>query len=252
MDIHQIVNEKLNEIEMREHVKILHCVESGSRAWGFESPDSDYDIRFIYVHDKEWYLRLDEGRDVIEWQLDETLDINGWDLKKTFQLLHNSNPTVFEWDKSPIVYRTTPEWSAIRKTLPKYFCQKTMLHHYLGTATGNYRNYLKSDEVRLKKYFYALRPVLACEWVADKNCPPPMLFEELKAAYLPEYMLPTVDYLLELKKGTSEIGTGKRIDALNNYLDNEIGKFKELSKSLINKEYKGWDDLNDLFMQMLK
>ena len=93
----ETIKQKLNEIEKRENVRILHAVESGSRAWGFASPDSDYDVRFIYVREKEFYLRLDKTRDVIEWQLDDTLDINGWDLAKALTLLHRSNPTVFEW-----------------------------------------------------------------------------------------------------------------------------------------------------------
>ena len=83
-----LINEKLNEIEKRENIKILHCVESGSRAWGFASPDSDYDVRFIYVRPKEFYLRLDKTRNVIEWQLDETLDINGWDIQQLQRFLY--------------------------------------------------------------------------------------------------------------------------------------------------------------------
>ena len=75
--VQQIIPAKLEEIEQRENVRILHCVESGSRAWGFASPDSDYDVRFIYARPVEFYLRLEKNRDVIEWQLDETLDING-------------------------------------------------------------------------------------------------------------------------------------------------------------------------------
>ena len=105
----KLILEKLQEIEERENIKILHCVESGSRAWGFASPDSDYDVRFIYVRPKEFYLRLDKTRDVIEWQLDDTLDINGWDIDKTLTLLHTSNPSLFEWNSSPIVYKTTDE-----------------------------------------------------------------------------------------------------------------------------------------------
>lgn len=105
MQITKVITEKLNEIEEKENVKILHAVESGSRAWGFASPDSDYDVRFIYVRKKEDYLTLCEKSDVIEWQLDETLDINGWDLKKALQLFHKSNATLFEWSNSPIVYR---------------------------------------------------------------------------------------------------------------------------------------------------
>lgn len=99
--VREIIPAKLREIEQRENVRILHCVESGSRAWGFASPDSDYDVRFVYVRPLEYYLQLGKTRDVIEWQLDDTLDINGWDLQKALRLLHNSNPTLFEWDRSP-------------------------------------------------------------------------------------------------------------------------------------------------------
>lgn len=101
------INEELDKIERKEGVRILHAVESGSRAWGFASPDSDYDVRFVYVRPKEDYLRLDEPKDVIEWQLDEVLDINGWDLKKALRQFAKGNVTLFEWSESPIVYRTT-------------------------------------------------------------------------------------------------------------------------------------------------
>lgn len=172
-----LICEKLNEIERRENIKILHCVESGSRAWGFASTDSDYDVRFIYVRPKEFYLRLDKTRDVIEWQLDETLDINGWDVKKALQLLHKSNPTLFEWNSSPIVYKTTKEWEGISKIINDYFFASAGIYHYLNTAKSNYREYLKGETVRLKKYFYVLRPLLACKWILAEGTPPPMLFK---------------------------------------------------------------------------
>lgn len=94
MDMEQVIREKLAEIENKENVRIIMAVESGSRAWGFASPDSDYDVRFVYVRKLEDYLKLDKTRDVIEWQLDDTLDISGWDLKKALQLMHESNPSI--------------------------------------------------------------------------------------------------------------------------------------------------------------
>ena len=114
-DIIAEINENLDEIERKEGVRILHAVESGSRAWGFASPDSDYDVRFVYARPKEDYLRLDELRDVIEWQLDEVLDINGWDLKKALRQFAKGNATLFEWSESPIIYRTTQEWARIKE-----------------------------------------------------------------------------------------------------------------------------------------
>lgn len=164
----ETILEKLDEIEKQENIKILHCIESGSRAWGFASPDSDYDVRFIYVRPREFYLRLDKTRDVIEWQLDDTLDINGWDVQKALTLLHKSNPTLFEWNSSPIVYKTTEEWQNISAIINRYFVAKSGLYHYLSTAKSNYREYLKGETVRLKKYFYVLRPLLACKWILAK------------------------------------------------------------------------------------
>lgn len=104
-DIQKEIREKLREIEEKEQVFILLAVESGSRAWGIASPDSDYDVRFIYVRKPEDYLRLDPVKDVIEWHLDEVLDINGWDLKKALIQFQRGNAALFEWAQSPIVYQ---------------------------------------------------------------------------------------------------------------------------------------------------
>ena len=108
-EIKELIKEKLEEIERDKNVKIIHAVESGSRAWGFASPDSDYDVRFIYVCQKNDYLKLETVKDTIDWELDEILDINGWDVRKILQHFHKSNATVFEWANSPIVYKTTDE-----------------------------------------------------------------------------------------------------------------------------------------------
>jgi predicted nucleotidyltransferase len=190
------IKSKLAEIEHRENIRILHAVESGSRAWGFASPDSDYDVRFIYVRQPQHYLKLEKTRDVIEWQLDDILDINGWDLQKALRLLHSSNPTLFEWSNSPIVYKTSKEWSETQSKINDYFIAKSGLYHYLNTAIGNYREYLKGETVRLKKYFYVVRPILACKWILSKNCPPPMLFSELIKSELEPEMQPIIEKLL--------------------------------------------------------
>ena len=125
-----LIKEKLHEIEQRENCRILLAVESGSRAWGFASPDSDYDVRFIYVRPRESYLRLNRVRDVIELPINGVLDINGWDVDKTLKLLHKSNPTVFEWFSSPIVYQTTDFTEAFKPVMRRYFSSKSGLWHY--------------------------------------------------------------------------------------------------------------------------
>lgn len=249
--INEIIPQKLSEIEQTENIRILYCAESGSRAWGFASPDSDFDVRFIYARPKEFYLRLDKTRDVIEWQLDDTLDINGWDLQKALVLLHKSNPTLFEWNNSPIIYKTTDEWTNISKIIRKYFSSKSALYHYLSIAKGNYRTYLHTDTVRLKKYFYVLRPILACRWIIEKNCPPPMLFSDLAKEYLPPEISPAVEELLHIKSTTPELGMGKRIDILNDYLDRSIAEVEEILANFGNEPQKSWDELNNLFLNTI-
>lgn len=243
---------KLKEIEERENIKILHCVESGSRAWGFASPDSDYDVRFIYVRPKEFYLRLDKTRDVIEWQLDDTLDINGWDIKKALTLLHGSNPTLFEWNSSPIVYKTTEEWNQISKVINNYFVMKSGLYHYLSTAKRNYHEFLTGETVKFKKYFYVLRPLLACKWILAEGTPPPMLFSSLMEKYLDEEIKPDVEKLLDLKMNTPEIGEGKRFDRVNDYIEKNIKAVDAMIAELPKEEPNGWNELNNIFLSLLK
>ena len=243
---------KLDEIESRENVKILLAVESGSRAWGFASPDSDYDVRFIYVRPKEDYLRLEKTRDVIELPIAGELDINGWDLDKTLRLLRASNPTLFEWFSSPIVYRETAFAQEFRSIMQRYFSSKRGLSHYLSMASSNYREYLKGDTVKAKKYFYVLRPVLACRWILDKGTPPPMLFSELMEAELDPALVPDVDSLLNLKMNAPEIKTIPKIESVNRYLDSCIEEVRSRIVQLPEDANHGWEELNRLFLSQLQ
>ena len=243
---------KLNEIEQREKVKILLAVESGSRAWGFASPDSDYDVRFIYVRPRDAYLRLEKQRDVIELPIEGELDINGWDLDKTLRLLRASNPTLFEWFSSPIVYRETAFADEFRSVMQKYFSSKRGLSHYLSMASSNYREYLKGDTVKAKKYFYVLRPILACRWILDKGSPPPMLFSELMEAELDPVLLPDVNRLLDLKMNAPEIKTIPKIESINRYLDSSIEEARSRIVQLPEDTIHDWEELNRLFLSQLQ
>lgn len=244
--------EKLNEIEARERVKILLAVESGSRAWGFASPDSDYDVRFIYVRPREDYLRLEKPRDVIELPLEGELDINGWDLDKALRLLRNSNPTLFEWFSSPIVYRETPFADGLRAVMQRYFSPRRGLNHYLSMARSNYREYLKGDMVRAKKYFYVLRPILACRWILDKGTSPPVPFDELMEAEIDPALRPAVEELLDLKKNAPETKMIPRMEALNRYLDESIEEVDRQIARLPEDTRHGWGELDRLFLSQLE
>lgn len=247
----ELIQSKLLEIEQAEDITILHAVESGSRAWGFPSPDSDYDVRFIYVRRPEYYLKLEKARDVIELPINDLLDIDGWDLNKTLRLLHGSNPTLFEWMSSPVIYRQTDFIHRFQPLLDSYFSSKSGLHHYLSMAEGNYREYLKGEMVRAKKYFYVLRPILACRWILHKGTRPPMLFRELMESELPQALKPQVQSLLELKMHAPEIREIPRIDCLNQYLDEEIAAVKAQIAQLPPRITPGWEMLNQFFLETI-
>ena len=244
-----IILENLKKIEASEGIHILMAVESGSRAWGFASPDSDYDVRFIYKRPIEDYLRLDTVRDVIEVPINDVLDINGWDLNKTLRLLYRSNPTLFEWASSPIVYLDDGCLEVFRPILPKSFHPKNGLYHYLSMAKSNYREYLKGETVKAKKYFYVLRPILACKWILDRKSPPPMLFSELVEAELDPTLKPEVDYLLDLKINAPERKLIPRIDAVNRYLDENIESLELALAKLPEEPLNDWFELNKLFLK---
>lgn len=247
----ELIGLKLREIEEQQNVRILHAVESGSRAWGFASPDSDYDVRFIYVRPLEYYLSIQEEKDFIDWELDETLDINGWDLIKVLKHFHKSNATLFEWSNSPVVYLTTPEWREIYNVSENYFSCKSSMYHYYGTANKNYHEYLLDELVKYKKYFYVLRPILACKWIEKKQCPPPVLFQSLAEEVLEDTMKPIVDNLLQMKMQMSEAEKGKRIDELNEYITQNLVYYKELAETMTDDRNANWEPLNEVFRKII-
>lgn len=252
MDMILKIQEKLNEIEVKENVKILLAIESGSRAWGFASPDSDYDVRFIYVRPMEDYLRLDEIKDVIEWQLDEVLDINGWDLKKALIQFRKGNATLFEWSNSPVVYKKLPEWDNIYETAKSYFSAKAALYHYYGTAKNTFTSYLQDDQVKYKKYLYALRPLLACKYIEEYKCPPPVLFDDLLKMPLSPELRHGIDELLEIKKVTDEKTLNPQIPVIYDFIASELEVQKKLADEMVDDHKKEWDALNKIFFHYIK
>lgn len=249
--IEELVGLKLDEIEKAKEVKILYAVESGSRAWGFASPDSDYDVRFIYVHKKDYYLGLEEEKDIIDWELDETLDINGWDLKKALRLFYKSNTALFEWANSPVVYRTTKEWEGIYQISQTYFCKKNAMYHYYGTANHNFHEYLQGELVNYKKYLYVLRPLLACKWIEDKNCPPPVLFHTLAEEILDCEIKVLVDKLLAEKSKMKEADKGKRMERLNQYMEQQLLYYKDYINGMDRNQERSYQQLNRVFIENL-
>ncbi len=220
-----VITEKLKQIEIDHDVQILWAIESGSRSWGFESPDSDYDVRFIYINRPEWYLSINERRDVIELPIDEVLDISGWDLRKTLRLFRKSNPVLMEWLKSPFIYHRAGAFrDKLLELAEDCFSRKACSYHYMRMAENNYRRYVQPrDPVNLKKYFYVLRPLLNIFWLKEKDSIPPMIFTEaLDNLDVPRDVYAATQDLLEKKKQTSEIGTGPQIPLLNTFIQEKL------------------------------
>ena len=217
---------QLDAIEASESVRILYACESGSRAWGFASADSDWDVRFIYVRPREWYLSIDveRRRDVIERPIEDDLDLSGWDLRKALQLLARSNPPLLEWLHSPIIYREDKRvMQRIRPLVHRCHNARGGVYHYLRMARNNFRGYLHGEEVRLKKYLYVLRPMLAAEWILSGRGLPPVEFSVLVDTLIDDARLrAAIDGLLEKKRAGLEMGTAPRIGGISDFIERQL------------------------------
>lgn len=218
------IQQELKNIEIRYEVKILYVCESGSRAWGFPSANSDYDVRFLYVHPRDWYLSIVKKRDVIELPMNEVLDINGWDLKKALQHVRKSNPVMFEWLSSPIVYKAHQEAVILLKELAQTaFLPIPAFYHYFSITKRSLALLNETQPIKIKTYFYALRPLLCCQWIVDCLSPPPMRFEELINTYIPQGELrEAIERLLEQRQQGHETETTERVTLIDNYLMTQL------------------------------
>ncbi len=246
-NIHAIILEKLREIERAHNITILHAAESGSRAWGFASTDSDYDVRFIYKHDIHEYLRLNRNNDVITMPINDEWDLSGWDLDKTLRLLCKSNPSLYEWLSSPICYLRTNFADKIKPLLTEYFSVERMIYHYLNMARNNIRIYLLGEKIKPKKYFYMIRPILACFWVFEFKTNPPVPFAELVDKILPSELKPKIDDLLAIKINNPEKTEIEHIQELDDFLTESAEKIHEDLQKLPEEKGRSWDELNKFF-----
>ena len=244
---------RLREIEADRDVRVVYAVESGSRAWGFASQDSDVDARFLYVHRPEWYLSVFSRRDVIEPPIDGLFDVSGWDLRKALGLFYKSNPPLLEWLRSPLVYlEETPVAQRMRDLTPQFYSRRACFYHYWSMARSNYRAELRSATVRPKKYFYVLRPILCCHWIeAEPEAPPPMEFEALAERFLPPGATRhAVDALLVAKRAGSEGDEGPPIPEIQAFVEEEIGRLESPARAMPRTQA-DQAALDEAFRQML-
>lgn len=224
IDINAAIISRLREIENTEDIQILYACESGSRAWGFASPDSDFDIRFIYKRPLKDYVVLKDLPDTLEYPIQDNLDYSGWDFKKFLFHLYKSNGVMFEWLQSPIAYRDIQGFrNTFQKLMADYFNPRSTINHYLGLTKRTYLDFGESTEVKLKKYFYILRPLMAASWIHRKKTIPPMDFESLLAsADWDNRILSLVSELKQKKERSDESQLIPRITDLESFVTEKM------------------------------
>ncbi len=225
--------EKLTEIEKMNAIEIVFAVESGSRAWGFASPDSDYDIRFVYKHKKDWYLNLWEQKDTIDFMTEDDLDGVGWDIKKALKLLAKSNASFSGWLFSPIVYKANKEFLKELKELANTNFNPVAGFHHFHAMNKGFEETLGTDKMTLKSFFYTMRTALCANWIAKKNTIPPVYFKELYELVDQKYHI-VIDELIHLKANEIEKSKATVNDVLISLVRSIIEENNMLRKSLPN------------------
>jgi len=232
-NIRKEIMRRLARTEREEDVCILLAIESGSRAWGFASPDSDFDVRFIYARHPDWYLAVDleERRDVIEYAITDDIDLKGWDIRRALRLFWKSNPAFIEWIQSPIKYVETGSFAVrARSLMPDVYSLESGMYHYRSMAKTSYRGYLRADAVPLKKYFYVLRLLLSVRWIESYGCAAPIEFEKLLHLIDGQpLLLTTVRELLAKKQNALETGPSQPVPVINAFIEGELNRLEDES-----------------------
>lgn len=250
----KIIQAQLRDIEEKNDVKILYAVESGSRGWGFESKDSDFDVRFIYVHSIEWYLSVFEGSDIIEIPVDEVLDVNGWDLRKALRLMYKSNAPLLEWLSSPIIYKQNQEFAnELRHVAGKYFSPIAVTYHYINLAKKSFDGLEGMDKIKLKKLFYVIRPILSCMWIEKFNAIPPMNLQAMmEDIEMDNKIRNMIEELVTVKSDSIESDTINEPIELMKFLRDKLEYYNSYAKTIKTEKERDSSILNEFFHKTLR
>lgn len=247
----ETIKEELKQLEKQHNINILYCCESGSRAWGFPSPDSDFDVRFIYARKTNAYLSITEIKDVIDLPVNDLLDIGGWDIKKALKLFLKSNAPLYEWLQSPIIYQNESGFAdELKRLMPVYYSLRSGANHYLSITYNTFTDDLQNEQVKIKRYFYAFRSILACFWIIKKGTVPPMEFDTLRVLIDDESINYNLDELLKKKLVSDEKTFITPIKVLNEWLDQSISDCKEKISLLPSTQIQS-DELNSIFRRYI-
>lgn len=245
----QNIKEILRNIETKYNIKVLHSCETGSRAWGFPSPDSDYDIRFIYKHERDWYLSLHNQKDSIEI-LDGDLDITGWDLRKCLKLLKKSNVPLIERFQSPIEYYSDEDFKkSFKKLITEYYSPIASFYHHYSLATKFWEELKDKNDIRLKAFFYLVRSLLSCNWIIKDSEVLPMHIEGLMK-YIDDDLKNYLRELIFLKATVGEKYLHPKNDAMHSIVLS-LFDFIESNKNGLGVNDKDYSLLNNFFIKAL-
>ncbi len=245
------IQNELAKLEQSQNIEILYACESGSRAWGFPSPDSDYDVRFFYRHTRDKYLSIHPPEDNINLFITKDLDFNGWEIRKALHLFGKSNVSPYEWMQSDTLYLQKTDFiEQLRAIAPQYFSPRAAIHHYVGIAHNTFEGALQEPEVKLKKYFYALRTVLSATWIAKHHSIPPLQFDKLLPLIEDQQLINTIQDLLEQKKKAKEGETIAREPYVHQFIENTIQSCNAAARQF-EKTTPDWEPLNVLFRESI-
>lgn len=221
------INLRLQGLLAKHHAKCLFAVESGSRAWGFESSNSDYDVRFVYWMPIDWYLSIETRRDVIEEMGDDDLDFAGWDLRKALLLAKKSNPSLHDWLATHESYfEHSVLFPEFKQLCLDFFDPQACFLHFRSMATGNFADFRGAETLPFKKYFYVMRSLLCARYIFDHQKPAPSRFGDLLDEYYPSGSIrEEVERMLEIKRSGIELAPMAR----NAVLHPEIERLFELT-----------------------
>ena len=250
--IEEKIIKRLEEIEREKNIKILFACESGSRAWGFASPDSDYDIRFIYSHPIESYLSISEQRDSIELPIQDDLDFGGWELRKALRLFYKSNAVIFEWLQSPIHYiKESPLQEKLWDIRGEFYSLRAALNHYIGLSKKSFKGIIEKERPKLKKYFYVIRPLLSAVWIVEKRSIPPMELAKLMPVISHNPSIQQlINELLNTKERSFEADEIQPVAQLHPFITNTLLLLEESVKK-ISSQQTNRDKLNQIFRHFI-
>lgn len=162
-----------------------------------------------------------------------------------------SNPTIFEWLNSPIVYRELDAFSAPRELSGPSFAPRPTIYHYLNMARKNRADHLSAERVRLKKYFYVMRSLLAARWVAEQRTAPPVPFAELVNAKLEPAMKPLFDELVQRKINIPESDLMPHVPELDIWIEHMYQEVEAAIPNVPSFDKPGWNAYDQVFLDAL-